>query len=45
MKKDKISVFSNDNFYYKNQILHYQNIMNLSLFQNIKKTEIKLQMK
>ena len=25
MKKDKISVFSNDNFYYKNQILHYQN--------------------
>ena len=25
MKKDNISVFSNDNFYYKNQILHYQN--------------------
>lgn len=25
MKKDKISVFSNDNFYYKNQTLFYQN--------------------
>ena len=25
MKKNKIFIFSNDNFYYKNQILHYQN--------------------
>ena len=43
MKKDKIFVFSNDNFYYKNRILHYQNKNTFTLIDLLKdKFEVNL---